>query len=188
MWEQLVERTERFSNQDRKAMAPMFSQWGYLHGDLVENIGEGLGWVAGKHSRDLSNTTFIQRMGMITSMYEMLTPMQMQQFEAGLGTEASSAKTGGCYVATAVYGSYDAPQVKVLRTWRDEALSMSKAGRGFIRFYYATSPRLVRLVGNRQWFIAPSRFVLDRFVTGLEKVGFAVKPSTGPDAIDSAEA
>ena len=32
-------------------------------------------------------------------------------------------KTGGCYVATAVYGSYDCPQVWTLRRYRDDILA-----------------------------------------------------------------
>lgn len=75
---------------------------------------------------------------------------------------------GGCYVATSVYGDYDAPQVRVLRRWRDQVLSRSPLGRSFIRFYYATSPGLVRAVGKRRWFAGPSRFVLDRVVRRLD--------------------
>lgn len=180
MWEQLVERSDRFANQDRKAMAPMFSPWGYLHSDLVENVGEGLGWTMGGPYRDLSKVPFVQRMGMIVSAFDGLAPSQQNQVEAGLESEASPAKTGGCYVATAVYGSYEAPQVRVLRRWRDEALSTSSAGRWFIRFYYATSPGLVRLVGTREWFIAPSRFLLDALVKRLSNPGFVIVPQ--PDA------
>lgn len=75
---------------------------------------------------------------------------------------------GGCYVATSVYGDYDAPEVRVLRLWRDEVLSRSPLGRSFISFYYATSPGLVRAVGTRRWFAGPSRFVLDRIVRRLD--------------------
>ena len=41
----------------------------------------------------------------------------------------------GCYVATAVYGSYDCPQVWTLRRFRDHTLAASWYGRAFIRAY-----------------------------------------------------
>ena len=46
---------------------------------------------------------------------------------------------GACYIATAVYGSYDAPEVIVLRHFRDHILARSVAGRLFIHCYYFIS-------------------------------------------------
>ena len=40
--------------------------------------------------------------------------------------------TSGCYVATAVYGSYDCPQVWTLRRFRDDTLAETWYGRAFI--------------------------------------------------------
>jgi len=42
-----------------------------------------------------------------------------------------------CFIATAVYGDVEAPQVKTLRKFRDEKLSKSKLGRAAINFYYS---------------------------------------------------
>jgi len=50
------------------------------------------------------------------------------------------AEGGFCFVATAVYGNYDHPFVKVLRTFRDDTLARFGAGRAFIDWYYAHSP------------------------------------------------
>ena len=46
----------------------------------------------------------------------------------------------GCYIASAVYGTYDCPELWVLRRFRDYGLRKSKIGRAFVRFYYAISP------------------------------------------------
>lgn len=51
--------------------------------------------------------------------------------------------TGGCYIATMAYGSYEHPQVLELRKFRDNTLSKSSFGRGFIKTYYKYSPKLV---------------------------------------------
>lgn len=57
---------------------------------------------------------------------------------------------GGCFIATAVYGSYSAPEVMLLRKFRDKVLLQRRLGKLFVRFYYAVSPPMARLVGNRQ--------------------------------------
>lgn len=79
----------------------------------------------------------------------------------------ASSGSGGCFIATSVYGDHDAPEVLVLRTWRDEALSRTVAGRAIIRTYYVGSPSLVRVFGHRRWFRHPARQVLDRLVGTL---------------------
>jgi hypothetical protein len=55
-------------------------------------------------------------------------------------TQTSNTSSGGCYVATAVYGSYDCPQVWTLRRYRDNQLAKTWYGRLFIHTYYAISP------------------------------------------------
>jgi hypothetical protein len=54
--------------------------------------------------------------------------------------EGGSADGGFCFVATAAYGDYDHPYVRVLRRFRDQTLAGFGAGRGFIAWYYAHSP------------------------------------------------
>ena len=83
---------------------------------------------------------------------------------------------GGCYVATAVYGSYDCPEVWTLRRFRDGRLAQSRRGRLFIRVYYAVSPTLVELFGDSLWFQRMGRCGLDRFVARLQTRGFASTP------------
>ena len=61
-------------------------------------------------------------------------------------------KKNGCYVATCVYGSYDCPQVWVLRRYRDFELNKTFWGRLFIRIYYFVSPKIVSLFGNNKLF------------------------------------
>lgn len=177
-WQQLVARAERFASEDPNAMAPMFSKWAYLHEDLVENIGGGLGWRFGGPARDLHSVPFEERLGMIVSAFEGLTSSQIRQLEVGLGQEdsASPARSGACYIATAVYGGYESPEVRVLRRWRDRFLSSSTFGRGLIRLYYKVSPHLVGTLGHNAWFIDHTRRALNLLVRHLGEAGYSDEP------------
>jgi len=81
---------------------------------------------------------------------------------------SSSSSSGGCYIATMAYGDYDHPQVMLLREFRDETLSNTFFGRSFIRFYYATSPYLVKLLKNQKYINQLIRNLLDRFINKVK--------------------
>lgn len=84
--------------------------------------------------------------------------------------------SGGCYVATAVYGSYNCPQVWTLRRFRDYTLAETWYGRAFIRTYYAISPTLVKWFGHTEWFKKMWKGKLDRMVKTLQTKGFESTP------------
>ena len=93
------------------------------------------------------------------------------------GEEAiDNPSNGACYVATAVYGSYDCPEVWTLRRFRDYTLDNTWYGRLFIKGYYATSPSLVRYFGKTNLFKLLGRRFLDRFVIKLNNKGIENTP------------
>lgn len=81
-----------------------------------------------------------------------------------------------CYVATAVYGSYDCSEVWALRRYRDNVLSSSYFGRAFIRIYYFISPTIVKWFGNMNWFQRIWRRRLDKMVQSLRENGIEDTP------------
>ena len=81
------------------------------------------------------------------------------------------SQNAGCYIATAVYGSYDCPEVWTLRRFRDDTLSKMCFGRVFIRIYYAISPLLVKRFGHLNWFRAMWKTPLDILVKKLQNKG-----------------
>lgn len=85
-------------------------------------------------------------------------------------------RESGCYVATAVYGSYDCPEVWTLRRFRDDTLDRTWYGRAFIRTYYAVSPTLVRWFGTTGWFRSLFKAPLDRLVWKLRQRGVQDTP------------
>lgn len=91
-------------------------------------------------------------------------------------SERQEQTTGGCYVATAVYGSYDCPQVWTLRRYRDYSLAKTWYGRAFIHTYYAISPTLVKWFGHTKWFKKLWRCKLDHIVEKLKAKGVEDAP------------
>ncbi|MBQ9848389.1 MAG: hypothetical protein IJO64_04960 [Clostridia bacterium] len=92
------------------------------------------------------------------------------------GGSNGSGGSGGCYVATAVYGSYDCPQVWTLRRYRDYTLAETWYGRAFIKTYYAISPTLVKWFGHTKWFKKMWQGKLDRMVAKLQANGVETTP------------
>jgi hypothetical protein len=54
--------------------------------------------------------------------------------------------TGGCFIATAVYGSPMETHVKTLRDFRDRFLATNNPGRFLLRLYYRYSPPLAHYI------------------------------------------
>ena len=86
------------------------------------------------------------------------------------------SRSRGCYVATAVYGSYDCPEVWTLRRYRDNTLNKTWYGRAFVKCYYAISPTLVRWFGQTSWFRRMWKAPLDRIVMKLQSKGVQDTP------------
>jgi len=94
---------------------------------------------------------------------------------------AEKNTTGGCYVATCVYGSYDCPQVWTLRRFRDDKLGSTWYGRAFIHIYYAVSPTLVKWFGETKWFKKLWKGKLDKLVKKLNCNGVENTPYNDKD-------
>lgn len=88
----------------------------------------------------------------------------------------STSSSGGCYIATAAYGSYDCPEVYVLRRFRDDVLKQSLLGRVFVKSYYTISPKIIKTFGKSSKFNSFNRLWLDRFVDALRGRRFSDHP------------
>lgn len=88
-----------------------------------------------------------------------------------ISTESmTNEQKSGCYIATAVYGSYNAPEVIVLRHFRDCNLRKSLYGRSFIKLYYFISPTVARWLKDAIYLNKAVRSILNGFVSYLQKI------------------
>lgn len=94
----------------------------------------------------------------------------VQRLKNQVNEENEKAKNAseGCYIATAVYGNYDAPEVLVLRNFRDSVLLKSFWGRIFVKIYYFMSPPLANRLKNYDWLNNKVKSILDKFVHFLK--------------------
>jgi hypothetical protein len=56
---------------------------------------------------------------------------------------------GGCFIATACFGSPLAKEVEILREFRDRFLIKNKIGNAFVRWYYRHSPRYAEIIKRK---------------------------------------
>lgn len=92
----------------------------------------------------------------------------INQVNSGAYDKRTKTGTAGCYIATAVYGSYSCREVVALRRYRDDFLAKHMLGRAFIKCYYAVSPTLARLIRPDSALGKRIRKLLDKKVEKLE--------------------
>ena len=99
----------------------------------------------------------------LTEQQQVQITIEAPQPDAPEPAPRESNGGGGCFIATAACGSPMVPEVRVLRTFRDERLSTSAAGRGLVRSYYLVSPPFARWLTThpraqllvREWLVRP---------------------------------
>lgn len=74
---------------------------------------------------------------------------------------------GGCFIATAAYGSYLDPHVKVLRYFKENYLLTNPIGRGFIALYYKVSPPIADYISRHETLRFAARLALTPLVIGI---------------------
>jgi hypothetical protein len=78
-----------------------------------------------------------------------------------VSTSKPTKRSSGCFIATAVYGSYDSPQVLRFRQFRDQALLRNTFGRPFVKLYYQFGPYLATFVAKSRFLKAITRAFLE---------------------------
>ena len=74
-----------------------------------------------------------------------------------------------CFIATATYGSEFAPEVIILRQYRDDVLEHNVLGRMFVSFYYNVSPPIASWLKNKILMKRTVKRVLDYLINAIVK-------------------
>lgn len=75
----------------------------------------------------------------------------------------------GCFIATMIYGDYCAPEVRVLRRFRDQVLDKHWLGRKAINLYYKYSPFFVRKIQHIEIAKKIIKLLIDGVVKCIER-------------------
>jgi hypothetical protein len=103
--------------------------------------------------------------------YDGLNPTDVTVGNAG----SDSGNGGGCFIATAAYGSLMAPHVKILRDFRDRFLFGNTVGDSFVRLYYTYSPPLADIIEKHDSLRAMVRLSL-LSVVGVSWIALKIGP------------
>lgn len=75
---------------------------------------------------------------------------------------------GNCFIATAAFGSYLDPKVKVLRDFRDEYLLTNSPGTKLVEFYYRNSPPIADYIRAHETLRTVVRWLLTVVIYSVE--------------------
>ena len=81
---------------------------------------------------------------------------------------ASSGGGGGCFIATAAFGTSLAPEVSVLREFRDRHLLTNGPGQVFVDWYYRFSPPVAAFIEKHEGLKSALRWLLTPVVYAVK--------------------
>ena len=88
---------------------------------------------------------------------------------AAASADSSSSGSGGaCFIATAAFGNYHAPEVILLQKFRDRFLLTNAPGRLFVDVYYRLSPSLADFISQYDALRRATRLALKPLIFTIQ--------------------
>jgi hypothetical protein len=87
---------------------------------------------------------------------------------ASSDSSSSGGSKSGCFIATAAFGSYRAPEVILLQKFRDRILLTNAPGRLFVECYYRFSPSLAGVISQYDSLRSATRLALKPLIFTIQ--------------------
>jgi hypothetical protein len=87
---------------------------------------------------------------------------------AATADSSSSGGGGACFIATAAFGNYRAPEVILLQKFRDRFLLTNAPGRLFVDVYYRLSPSLADFISQYDSLRRATRLALKPLIFTIQ--------------------
>ena len=91
-------------------------------------------------------------------------------------TKYKNVKEYNCFMATYIFGSYDCPELWILRRFRDKKLYIDRSLFPYIELYYKISPKLINLFNKSITMQAIYKSFLIRFIQILKSRNYDDTP------------
>ncbi|NQU49677.1 MAG: hypothetical protein HQ519_13585 [Planctomycetes bacterium] len=91
--------------------------------------------------------------------FQSLTPIGLKVTSGSSGGGGGGGGSG-CVVATAAHGDYNAPEVRILRQFRDQYLVPRSGGRTLVRGYYKHGEPVAEYIASNEWARKATRTAL----------------------------
>lgn len=137
--------------------SPMADDGGLVFGDTM--------YIYSNHMNKSYSYATVEVKGAVSSTGEI---SENNSGSGTISTSGSSSDKKGCFIATAAYGSYLDPHVKVLRDFRDNVLLKTGAGTAFVEFYYKTSPPIADFISEHKALRTVTRWTLTPVVYAVK--------------------
>ena len=153
-----------FSNQTAQLLIAMVIRHGNEVSDSENSCIELLERIKNIYMEKDTRTHLLKNLGIIENNKRINDSNRLNEHMRRISNTQNNYTSGGCYIATMVYGDYEHPQVLVLREFRDNFLAHYLLGRVFIRFYYKYSPSWVEALEHNKMINKSIKKALNAFI------------------------
>jgi hypothetical protein len=91
---------------------------------------------------------FVRWSGDVSTIGNVTAPSTIITVDRPYTIVAVFSGAGGCFIATAAYGTPMAGEIGILREFRDEYLLTNAVGQAFVDFYYRVSPSIAEFISE----------------------------------------